>query len=96
MILAKKNLSEFASYIKGTYGLDNILYEEKKSDEYGRFLMGASFFVIRDHGPGSEDAETVEVFSSDKKRLEDVENAWAVYLSLLMQEENHDTEPHHQ
>lgn len=76
MIVPKVALTDFQTFMWASFGVQIQL--KRVHDEYGRFMYRGRFFVIRD--TAEEPGEVVEVHSSDRQLLEDLERTWTVYF----------------
>ena len=90
MQLPTEMIEAFCQFVNGFYGVSPTAHSEPKRGEYARFRLGSAFVFIRDHDDRSKDAATVEVFSSDTKRIEEIEKAWIPCLRSMLSEEPKD------
>lgn len=79
-------LDDFLAFVGTTYGVKVTRHDDpkKKRGEHARFVLGESLFVVREHGDG--EGASLEVFSSDRQKRQDMEKLWNKYLAALMQE----------
>ena len=84
MIIARDMLCEFVAFVRATFGIQLCLYDEKRGDEYGRFMFRDSLVVIRDVATDVSDANTLEVLCFNKDHMEEMAGLWAVVLRNLM------------
>lgn len=91
MLLRKELLETFIEAVESLYGLkvtrakpETVGWGVGKHGpyEYGRFLIGEAFFVIRK--PGRIDSEAVEVWCSDLKKMQEVESYWVAKLKEMV------------
>lgn len=76
MIVPKAELNEFTTFMGAVFGVAVTLRHNK--DEYGRFMFRGRFFVIRDNA--GEGGETLEVHSSDRQLLDEVDKMWTIHF----------------
>ena len=93
MYVETELLDLFVQFMRGHFGIIITLHTKvTQTGEYGRFLLGSSFFVIRDPAQDHVAGTVVEVHSSNVTDLRQVSDEWYQYLAFAMKDGEDDDE----
>lgn len=82
MILQLELLPHFWEWLETNMGIHPTVHDKPKGEEFGRFMWGGTFCIVRSFGGGAVDVEegaTVEVHMSVPEKLEELERSWGHY-----------------
>ncbi len=84
VILARSLIEPFITFVSSMYGVEAHRNPAPHRDEIARFVLRERLYVIREFSDSRSDA--VEVFSSDKDGVQEMERLWYQILQQPMED----------
>lgn len=85
MIIQHELLPYFWEWLSTNVGIEPIIHDPPKDEEFGRFMWGGDFVVVRAFGMASDSksGSTIQVHTSVPERLEEIERSWGHYWDTV-------------
>ena len=91
MIIPKDNQEVFYKWVEAFYGAKVKIHDTPIRGEYARFMVGERLVIVREHQRDVSSGQSLEVWSGDQDRIEEMTEHYAIFLRKVMAQSNEES-----